>query len=79
MTAGEWVGSLGVGILLLAFAMNVFKRITSDSRLYLLMNGLGALLAGISAFMIKFWPFVLLEGVWAMSSFLLLLKKRKKV
>lgn len=76
MTAGEWVGSLGVTILLVAFALNVLKRISADSLLYLLLNGTGALLACVSAVMVRFWPFVILEGVWALSSFLLIVRSR---
>ncbi|HQQ93923.1 MAG TPA: hypothetical protein PLQ93_05175 [Bacteroidia bacterium] len=75
MNAGEWTGILGVSILLLAYALNVFKKLASDSALYLFMNFVGALLAGISAFLIPFWPFVLLEGVWSLSTLVLLLRK----
>ena len=71
MSGGEWIGTVGVTILLLAYALNVLKKIGSDSAAYLFMNGLGALLACTSAFMINFWPFVVLEGVWAISSFII--------
>lgn len=79
MSAGEWVGTAGVSILLLAFALNVSKRLDSTSPGYLLLNTIGALLAGISAVIIRFWPFVLLEGVWALfSAFLFIRSVRNK-
>lgn len=74
MSAGEWVGTAGVSILLLAFALNVSKRLDSNSVSYLLLNTIGALLAGISAILIRFWPFVVLEGVWALFSFFLFIR-----
>ncbi len=77
MSASEWVGTVGVTILLTAFALNVGNKITSNSSSYLLMNFVGALLAGVSAYLIEFWPFVILEGVWAISSFILLINLKK--
>lgn len=78
MSAGEWVGTAGVSILLLAFALNVSKRLESNSVGYLLLNTIGALLAGISAVMIRFWPFVVLEGVWALFSLFLLMPSLRR-
>lgn len=68
------MGTAGVSILLLAFALNVSKRLDSNSVSYLLLNTIGALLAGISAILIRFWPFVVLEGVWALFSFFLFIR-----
>jgi hypothetical protein len=39
------VGSLGVTLLLLAFALNLLKILSEHSQIYLLMNFIGALLA----------------------------------
>lgn len=72
MSAGEWIGSLGVSILLLAFALNLLKKLEANSKLYLVLNLLGATLACLSSVMIQFWPFVVLEGVWAFSSLIML-------
>ena len=43
MAASDWIGTIGVTILLLAFALNVTKKITPDSNPYLLLNTVGAL------------------------------------
>ncbi len=72
MNTGEWIGTVGVSILLAAFALNLLKRLEANSKTYLLLNTLGALLAGISSYLINFWPFVVLEGVWAISSLVML-------
>ena len=74
MSLGEWIGTLGVSILLLAFALNLLKKVEANSKWYLFMNMLGAMFAGISAYLINFWPFVVLEGVWAITSLVMLLR-----
>lgn len=77
MSVGELVGTAGVTILLLAFALNLLKRLESDGAAYLWLNIVGAALAGISSYLIHFWPFVILEGVWTISSIVMLLKIKK--
>jgi hypothetical protein len=74
MSAGEWVGTIGVSLLLIAFALNLANRLSSTSSSYLLLNIIGAALAGTSSYMISFWPFVVLEGVWTISSIVMLVK-----
>lgn len=76
MSAGELVGTIGVSLLLVAFALNIAKKISSTSKTYLWLNIVGALLAGISSYLIQFWPFVILEGVWTISSLVILLKTK---
>jgi hypothetical protein len=75
MDTGSLVGTTGVTLLLLGFVLNLLKKIRSDSVVYLLLNFTGAALAGISSYMIKFCPFVVLETVWVLASLLPLLKK----
>ena len=75
MSLSSLIGSLGVTILLIAFVLNLLKKLKSESAAYLLMNVVGALLAGISSYMISFWPFVVLECVWVIASLIPLLKK----
>jgi hypothetical protein len=77
MSLSSWIGSVGVTVLLFAFVLNLLKKISADSSAYLLMNIIGALLAGISSFMIDFWPFVILESVWVIASLIPLFKKIK--
>ncbi len=75
MSLSDWLATLGVTLLLLAFALNVAKKLNATSKVYLLLNVLGAGLAGVSSYMIGFWPFVVLETVWVIASLIPLLKK----
>jgi len=59
------IGSVGVSLLLLAFILNLFKLIQSDSLSYTLMNFIGASVAGYASILINFIPFVILEFFWA--------------
>lgn len=78
MSGGELVGTLGVTLLLIAFALNLANKLAATSATYLVLNVVGAGLACISSYMIHFWPFVVLEGVWTISSLIMLLKPSKK-
>lgn len=59
------LGSLGVGLLLGAFFLNLLGRMRSDRLPYLTTNCVGAALACWSSWAIGFLPFVVLEGTWA--------------
>jgi len=59
-----WIGSLGVGLLLVSFIMNVLKRLDENGTPYLMLNILGSGLAGYYAWVSGIIPFVILEGVW---------------
>jgi hypothetical protein len=59
------IGLIGVGLLLLAFFLNLFKFLRSESYLYMILNLAGGTLACYSSYLINFMPFVLLEGTWA--------------
>jgi len=58
------IGSCGVGLLLLAFVLNMTRRLTENSPAYLLMNLLGAGMAAWYAFAGGVIPLVILEIVW---------------
>ena len=60
------LGSIGVTLLLLAFLLNVLRILRADGVVYAGLNLAGALLAGVSSYLIGFLPFVVLEGVWAL-------------
>ncbi|WDF55436.1 CBU_0592 family membrane protein [Mucilaginibacter sp. KACC 22063] len=65
MKLSDILASTGVVILLIAFLLNLYKKLPAQSRTYTFMNFLGAVLCCISSIMIKFYPFIILEGVWA--------------
>jgi hypothetical protein len=74
MTDSEWVGAVGVALLLAAFVLNLLKVVNSDNRWYCVMNVAGAGLACLSSVMIRFFPFIILEGAWALISLVSLIK-----
>jgi hypothetical protein len=75
MSVSDWIATIGVSILLLAFGLNLFRIISADSYTYLILNFLGALLAGIASVLICFIPFVILEAVWVLVSLFGIFKK----
>jgi hypothetical protein len=74
MNFSEIMGSLGVAILLLAFVLNMLKIIRTESLSYLLLNLFGAGIACFASYLIPYFPFVILEGVWAVVSLITLVK-----
>ena len=68
-------GSIGVTILLAAFALNLLRVFRTNSPAYLAMNLVGSVLAGISSYLIGFIPFVVLEGAWALVAGIALLRR----
>ena len=74
MNFSEIMGSLGVAILLLAFLLNMLKIIKTESLSYLLLNFIGAAIACFASWLIPYFPFVILEGVWAVVSLVSLVR-----
>ena len=65
METSDIIASLGVIILLIAFVLNLYKKVPAESRTYTLLNFIGAATCGYASYMISFYPFVILEGIWA--------------
>jgi len=59
------IGSAGVTLLLVAFFLNLTRRLAQDSVAYTVLNLVGATLSGYASWLIGFIPFVVLEGTWA--------------
>jgi hypothetical protein len=71
------IGTLGVGLILLAYFLNITKLIQHDDKLYFVMNIIGAALACYASLLISYWPFVILEGTWVLVSLYGLMKNMK--
>ena len=69
------VGSIGVGLLLLAFFLNLFGLLRAIGYPYIALNLAGGALACLSSWMIGFMPFVVLERTWAAVAAIALVKK----
>jgi hypothetical protein len=74
MKISDIIASVGVIILLIGFMLNLFKKISPESKAYALMNFVGAGLCGYSSYLISFWPFVILESIWAFVALISLFK-----
>lgn len=74
MSVSDSLGTAGVSLLLLAFLLILSKKIQVESVSYTLLNMVGAALCGVSAYLISFYPFVVLEGVWVLVSLCALFK-----
>jgi hypothetical protein len=75
MNISETLGSIGVSILLIAFFLNMRKLIKTESLLYSILNLLGAGLATYASWLIPYFPFVILEGVWTILSLVAVMKR----
>lgn len=64
------LASIGVIILLIAFLLNLYRKLSAKDKLYALMNFVGAGICCYSSYLIKFYPFVVLEAVWSLVALL---------
>lgn len=77
MNYTDIVGTVGVGLILLAFFCNTLGWINGKSKLFFLLNLVGAGLACYASVLINYWPFVILEGTWFLVSVFGLFKNFK--
>ena len=78
MSYNDIVGTIGVGIILIAYFMNIFSFIKKDGVLFYVMNIIGASLACYASILINYLPFIILEATWALVSVLGLVRVLKK-
>lgn len=74
MKTSDIIASVGVVVLLIAFLLNLFNKLTADSTAYKLMNFAGAATCCYSSYLISFYPFVVLEAIWSIVALLSLFK-----
>ena len=79
LNLSDWIGFIGVAILLLAFLLNILNKIERSSLLYILMNIIGAGLACLASWMINYLPFVVLEATWMVVSIVALFGYLRKI
>ena len=77
MTETDWIGSIGVFLILLAYFCSTFKFISSQSALFFALNTIGAGLSCYASYLIAYWPFVVLEGTWTVVSLIGWIKAEK--
>jgi len=77
MSYNDIIGTLGVGIILLAYFLNTSGMIIRNGKLFYVMNIIGAALAFYASILIDYLPFVILEGSWTLVSIYGLMKTMK--
>jgi hypothetical protein len=68
MTITDWTGAIGVTLLLVAFFLNLTGKIGKESIVYLFLNVLGAGIACLASVLLRYLPFIILEGCWTLVS-----------
>ena len=68
----DWIGTIGVTLLLVAFLLNLLNKIGQTSIAYILLNCIGAALACLASVLINYLPFIILEGTWTIVSVVVL-------
>jgi len=77
MTYNDIIGTIGVGLILVAYFLGTESLLNKDGKLYYVINIIGAGLACYASLLINYWPFVILEGTWALVSIYGLMKAMK--
>ena len=78
MTITDWTGAIGVTLLLVAFFLNLTGKIGKESLAYLLLNVVGAGIACLASVMLRYLPFIILEGCWTLVSAVGLVARSRK-
>ena len=73
----DWIGFIGVFLILLAYILNITDKLKSKDVLFILLNLIGASLACLASILLNYLPFIILEAVWALASLIALIKKIK--
>jgi hypothetical protein len=68
MTTIDWIGFLGVFQILLGYVLNVTGKASNKSLIFIMLNLTGATMACMASVLLNYWPFIILEGVWALVS-----------
>lgn len=74
----DWIGFIGVALLLVAFLLNLAGKIEKEGLVYIGLNVVGAALACLASWLISYFPFVLLEGCWTLVSLWALISFSRK-
>lgn len=74
----DWIGFIGVFQILLAYMLNVMEKINKNDLSFILLNLMGAGMACYASILMNYMPFVVLEGIWALVSFISLIKYSTK-
>jgi len=69
----DWIGFIGVFQILLAFILNITNKLKTTDLFFILLNLIGAGMACLASLLMKYIPFIILEGVWTLASIISLI------
>jgi hypothetical protein len=77
MNIEDWIGSIGVFQILLAYILTILGKLEKKDLSFILLNLLGASMACAASVMLHYIPFIILEGAWALVSLISLIKFKR--
>ncbi len=78
MNFNDIIGSIGVGLILVAYFLNIFSLIPKEGLIYFILNIIGATIACYASVLIHYIPFIILEATWAVVSLFGLVQSTKR-
>ena len=79
MTTIGWIGFVGVSLILIAYVLNVLGKLSNNNLWFIILNLVGAGMACLASVLMNYWPFIILEAVWTLVSFLSLIKYIQRI
>lgn len=64
----DWMGTVGVFLILTAYFFSTFGWMSSQSKTFFALNATGAAMSCYASYLITYWPFFVLEGIWTIVS-----------
>lgn len=71
-----YLGLIGSALILVAFTLDILRKISRDDHIYLWMNIIGSGILVYYAYVTNTIPFMILNAVWTLFSFIGLFKKK---
>jgi hypothetical protein len=68
MSLSDWIGTVGVFLILVAYFCSTFRWMSAHSRVFFAFNTIGAAMSCAASYLISYWPFFVLEGTWTIVS-----------
>lgn len=65
MTVADVISGVGVILTLTAFLLSTLDRMSTESRIYFMLNLCGGVMAALGAWLLGSYPFLVMEAVWA--------------
>lgn len=74
MNNANWIATVGVGLLLFAFFFNIIGSLKSTDKFYSFLNLAGGVLSAYASWLADFYPFVVLNIIWSITTLVFLIK-----